>query len=105
MAMNLNTRVTIQRRGTTQDTAGQTVETWSDTGTVWGSIRPISGREYFAASGERAEVTHEIMLRYGITVAPRDRVKHGTRLFDIKSVLNVDEMSRYLKLMCVEIVV
>jgi SPP1 family predicted phage head-tail adaptor len=94
--------VTLQRRGTTQDTAGQVVETWTKIETVWATIGPITGREYFNASGERAEVTHRLSIWWGPSVAPRDRVIYGSRIFDIKSVINVKEMNRDLELMCTE---
>lgn len=100
--MNLNNKIEIQRRGSSQDTAGQVKKTWRNTGSVWASIRPISGREFANASGERAEITHEILLRHGHAVAPRDRVKYQSRFFDIKSVINIGERSRYLKLMAIE---
>ncbi len=94
--------VTIKRRGTDQDDAGQVIETWTETATVWASILPIAGREYFNASGERAEVTHRIGIVYGVSLAPRDRVEYGDRVFDIKSVINVRERNRDLELMCTE---
>lgn len=97
--MNLNKLVHIQRRGHLQDTTGQTRETWQDQAEVWASIRPVSGREYYAASGERGEVTHEILLRFGVTLAPKDRITFDGRVFDIVSVFNLNERDRYLKAM------
>lgn len=94
--------VTLQRRGTTQDSAGQVVETWTEIQKAWASIDPIVGREYFNASGERAEVTHRVKIHYGPTVAPRDRVLYGSRVFDIKSGINIEERNRDLELMCTE---
>jgi SPP1 family predicted phage head-tail adaptor len=95
-------KVQIQRQGSTQDAAGQLSDMWTTQATVWASIKPVSGREYFNASGERAEVTHTIGILYGPTVAPRDRIVYGSRMFDIKSVINVDERNRELLLMCTE---
>ena len=95
-------RVTIQRQVTTQDSAGQVNNSWSVTATVWASIAPVTAREFFVASGERAEVTHRIGLVYGPTVVPRDRIVYGSRIFDIRSVLNTDERNRELLLMCTE---
>lgn len=94
--------VTFKRRGTTQDAAGQVIETWTEIETVWASIEPIAGREYFNASGERAEVTHRLGVVYGPSLAPRDRAEYGARVFDIKSVINVRELNRDLELMCTE---
>ena len=102
--MNLDKIVFIERRGEAQDAAGQRLETWRRMADAeqWASIRPLSGREPTAASGPRSEITHEIILRYGATVAPRDRLSFGGRKFDIKSVINTGEQNRYLKLSSVE---
>lgn len=102
--MNLDKKVSVQRQTTTTDSYGQREDTWTETSTPWASIRPVSGKEYHNASGERAEVSHEIVMRHGPTVAPRDRIVYSSRTFDIRSVFNVEERGRYLKLMCREIV-
>ena len=97
-----NILVTIERQSTSQDTAGQQLDSWAEVGKEWVSIKPVTGREYFNASGERSEVTHRIRMVYGRTVAPRDRIVYGSRTFDIKSVLNLDERNRELELMVSE---
>jgi len=100
-----NHRVLLQSRGTTQNSVGQILpEVWTTTATVWASISPLAGREYLNASGERAEVSHRIFIRYGPTVAPKDRVLFGSRVFDIISVINIRERNRELELMCTEVV-
>lgn len=94
--------VSIQRQSSTQGATGQPANTWTETATWWASINPVSGREYFNASGERAEVTHKIEGRYGPTIAPRDRIVHGSRVFNVKSVLNLEECNHWLQLMATE---
>jgi len=96
--------VVLQRRGSAQDEVGQTREVWSELRREWASIEPISGREFFAASGERAEVTHRLRVAYGSGVMARDRALSGSRIFDIRSVINVEERNRELELMCTEVV-
>jgi len=87
-----------------KDATGQQTETWSSIGSAYARVAPLRGREYLAASGEKANLTHEVTLRARNDVAlmPRDRVLFGTRLFDIQSVINVDERDRQWSLMCVE---
>lgn len=97
--------VSVQRQVSTRDAAGQVNDDWNEITQWWAAIKPISGREYFNASGERAEVTHEIGMRYGVDVRPRDRVVYGSRVFNVRSVLNIEERNRHLKLMCSEHVV
>jgi SPP1 family predicted phage head-tail adaptor len=94
--------VTLQRRGTAQDTAGQRIETWTTIRREWAAIETITGREFFAQSGEMAEATHRVVVWAGSEVQARDRVLFGTRVFDITAVL--DHNDRELALMCVEVV-
>lgn len=94
--------VSIQRRSTQQGSTGQQADVWTETAKWWASINPVAGREYFNASGERAEVTHKVEGRFGPTVAPKDRIVYGARVFDIKSVIDQEERRRYLLLMVTE---
>ena len=98
----LRRRITIERVTETQDTDGAVLETWSTYATVQASIEPISGREYFAAQSTQADVTHRIGIRYLSGIVPKMRVNYNSRIFDILSVINVDERSRELQLMCRE---
>lgn len=102
MAGRLRHLVTVQSQSTTQDGAGQRLQTWTTVTTAWADIKPVSGRDFYAQSGEHADITHEIEMRYGTTVSPGNRAVLGSRTFDIRSVLNVDERNRYLTLMAVE---
>lgn len=102
--MRLRHFVKIQRRTTSTDGVGQVKEIWTDAEEVWANILPVNTREYFNASGERAEVTHKISTWYGPSISPRDRISYDGRLFDIKGVMNVGERNRQLQLMCVEVV-
>jgi SPP1 family predicted phage head-tail adaptor len=100
----MNSFTTLKRMSLTQDTAGQQTRTWTKLGTQMAAIDPVRGREYFAASGEKADVTHEIRMRArtDIALTPRDRVYVGTRIFDVKSVLDLNDDGREWLLMCIE---
>lgn len=102
MSGRLRHRVTIQRRASGQDEAGQPVDTWTDYKTVWAEIKPMQGEEYYTQTAERAEITHELRMRGGITVRPRDRIRFGGRTFDIEHVADQYEIGKYLKVMVVE---
>ena len=43
-----------------------------------------------------------IIIRYLSGIVPKMRVKYGSRIFDILSVINVSERNRELQLMCRE---
>jgi len=70
--------------------------------TVQASIEPVSGREYFAEQSTQADVTHRVYTRYVSGVVPKMRVKYGSRVFDILSVINTRERNVELQLMCRE---
>ncbi|MGE4297035.1 MAG: phage head closure protein [Desulfovibrionaceae bacterium] len=103
-AGRLRHTVTIEHTVSTQNAYGEMVPAWEAFATRRAAVRPLAGREYFAASGEGAEVTHEIRLRYldGVTTAMR--IVFNTRHFDIQSVINVNERGHELIIMAVETV-
>lgn len=101
-AGHLRHRIVIQQSIITRDSYGQPVASWVSVATVWAAIEPLSGRELIAAQAVQSEITTRISLRYlpGITSAMR--VVHGTRIYNIKTLLNLDERNRELQLMCSE---
>jgi len=101
-AGKLRNTIAIEQVAETQDADGSVIESWSTFASAQASIEPISGREYFAAQTTQADVTHRISLRYLAGVMPKMRVKYGSRIFDILSVININERNRELQLMCRE---
>jgi SPP1 family predicted phage head-tail adaptor len=100
-----NKFVTLERMSLDQDDYGQQVREWRELSKAMADIRPVIGREFFTASGEKAEVTHDVTINFQpIDLVPRDRVRHGERLFDIRFVQNVDERNRVLILRCTEVI-
>ncbi|MDW7651312.1 MAG: phage head closure protein, partial [Bacillota bacterium] len=79
------------------------VEAWVDIGTVWASIEPLSGREFFAAQQVNAEVSTKITLRYKAGIKPEMRVLFAGRVFEILSVINLEEKNIQFVLMCKEV--
>lgn len=99
----LRHRVTLQRKEITEDALKQQSEVWTDIATVWARIEPLSGREYFAARQENAEVTAKITIRYRKDVTPDMRAVSEGRVFDVLSVINPEERNISLVLMCKEV--
>lgn len=100
---NLRHRVVLQQKVITEDALKQQSEVWTDIATVWAAIEPLSGREYFAARQENAEVTAKITIRYRKDVTPDMRAVSEGRVFDVLSVINPGERNISLILMCKEI--
>ena len=98
----LRHRITIQSKGVARDSFGAEVITWLTEKTVWASVDPIFGREYFLAHQVQADVTHSIRIRYYEGLRPDWRILFGSRIFDIKSIINLEERGREMVLMARE---
>lgn len=104
---SLRKRVTLQRRGMTQDAFGQQTTTWTDVCTIWASIEPLSAHELLAAQSVTSEVSHKITIRYRADLADPSvvaalRVSYGTRIFNISGAMNPDERNRVVQLLVAE---
>ncbi len=95
--------ITIQQPSFAQDSSGSSAETWSTRCSIWAKIRPLRGREYYAANQAQMEITHEITIRYRSDVNAIHRVSYGNRIFRINAVMDIDENRRELVLQCVEV--
>lgn len=94
----------IEQPTNTLNDFGETVQTWATFVTVFGAIQGIAGREFIIANNKNAEMDYRVYTEYIQGVTPAMRVKFGTRLFAIVSVINVDELNRELQLLCKEVV-
>lgn len=102
-AGNLRRRITLQSLAVTQGSTGAvTGTTPTDEATVWAEVLPRDGRQFLAAQGQHAEVTHVIQIRYRPNVTRKMQVKLGTRVLAIESVTDLEERHRTLQLICVE---
>lgn len=106
-AGDMRRRLTIQVRGTTQDTFNQQVTTWTDVATVWADIQTLTGKELLAAAATQTQLTHIVRIRYQAQFAnPKVmaamRCMYGTRIFNISASIDVDEQHRIIELLCQE---
>lgn len=102
-AGKLRERIAIERRSKSENDYGENKKQWLTVAETWGSVEPISGREFFSALQVQSDVTTRITCRYEsalATVTPRDRIRHGSVIYDIKSVIDVDMRHRELQFMC-----
>ncbi|WP_096224897.1 phage head closure protein [Geobacillus sp. FJAT-46040] len=100
----LRHRITIQQKTRVQNEYGEEIADWVDVASVWASVNPISGREFFAAEAVNSEVTHKINMRYRSGITPDMRVKFKERYFQIIAVMNLQEKNAELQLLCKELV-
>lgn len=98
----LRHRVFFQRAISTDDGYGGKVQTWINCGEAWAKIAPLSGREYFDAHQIQAEVTHRITMRYRTDLTTDLRLSAGGRVFEIESILDLNEGHQFLEVLCTE---
>ena len=85
----LNRRITIERRVSGEDAAGQPIEGWEPVATVWADIRTPSGLS--GARDMQGDIATSL-VRYSIRIRFRDdldtemRVLASGQVFDIKQV-------------------
>lgn len=77
-------------------------ETVTEVAQVYGAIMPLSGNEYLRAQQLEATVSHVIRTEFMQTAHPRMRLRHGERVFNVESVVNVAERNRELEWRCTE---
>ena len=101
----LRHRLTIEAANPADDGAGGQTDPWASpivVATVWGRVEPLRGRERLQAGRLEARHSHRITLRYRADVGAGQRVRFGTRLFNVRAVANRGERNRWLELLCDE---
>lgn len=83
-------RIVIEKVTEVQD-KGELTETWASFANRWASVTPLRGSERFDAQRVDAEIDHRFNMRYVSGVVPKMRISYDSRLFDVKSVVNVEE--------------
>lgn len=102
-AGSLKHRVTIQQRADTRNDAGEVIAEWQDVVTVWGQIETASARGVLLYKGSASQVSHTLRIRYREGINSEQRVKFGSRFFDIEGIINTDQENRELQLFCNEL--
>lgn len=70
--------------------------------TLWGRIEPLGGAERLQAMKLESRVTHRISIRYRLGIIADMRLVQGTRIFNIRAVIDTGERRRVLELLCEE---
>lgn len=100
-AGQLDTRITIERLQSGEDSWGQPIEGWSLIASTWASVEPLQGREYIAAMAAQAETSIRVRVRYLAGIDPTCRiVLDDGRVLNIVAVIDERNQHRFLQLMC-----
>jgi SPP1 family predicted phage head-tail adaptor len=101
-AGKLRNRIELQRVTRGKNRLGESIDDWKTFSIVYASIDPIAGSEPFIGGQTRADVTHKVTVRWVAGLTAKDRIKYGSRIFDIDAVLNPEERNEELTLLCHE---
>lgn len=102
-AGELNKKIIIQDLVKTDDGAGGYSERFVDVSEAWAAIEPVSGQKKFVGMQLQSEITHQVTIRFIEDISFKMRVKFGTRLFMIRSIINPKESNERLQLFCEEV--
>lgn len=103
-AGELRFRIELQRSTSTKDDKRQPVLSWSRLGDRWASIKPASGQRFVASEQIRDATTHKIVIRFFPGLTPKDRIKYGSRIFNLLSVINEGELGVRHTLLAQEVI-
>lgn len=95
-------RLYVQQENPVADTGGGSSIGWTTINTVWASIEPITGWERLQANKLTGSISHRIRMRYDNTITPSMRFLLGSRVFNIRAVMNVEERNKTLEIIAEE---
>lgn len=98
----LRHRITLQSRSGANDGFGQETLTWTDVLSCFASIDPAPRPQQVAGEAEVSSRTHVVMIRYRPNITARMRAIYGSRIFEITSVIDLEERHFWLQLDCTE---
>lgn len=97
----LRHRLRLERRIDVEGDDGEIEPGYRLIAEVWGSIEPMSGREFFAAQQVNAEASVRIVIRWREGVEATSRVVNGSDLYDVVAPLADPVINRrWLTLLC-----
>lgn len=95
-------QIIIQEKIQTDDGMGGFTETLSTVHETWAAIWPISAKEMRENMRVEANITHNIRIRYRTGVTHAMIILFGSRTFEIKGIVNVEERNIWLDMVCNE---
>ena len=99
---DLRHRVQIETAVRSSDGGGGATVAWTLVADVWAAIWPRTSDEALQLDRVAGKATHDIWIRFRSDVKPDMRVKFGTRVFDIRGVIDADDRARWLRCPSVE---
>lgn len=98
-------RITFLKSVDVENEVHETTKELQDYASVWASVEPLKGREYYEAQTLRQELTYKIRIRYSpsLKIDPSTLIKFGNdRIFQIIDISNIEERNRILEIHAIE---
>jgi SPP1 family predicted phage head-tail adaptor len=86
-AGSLRHRLQFQSLQRYLDTHGDTVESWETDFECWGSVEPLSVREFLASQAMQSMATARVVVRYRTDVLPTQRIVFRSKAYNIAGAL------------------
>lgn len=102
LASRLRQRIIVEQAVETADGAGGVQVVWEEFTTMWAEILPAKSREELFAGQLAKSATHKITVRHNPEITTKMRVNFDGRLFNIISILNVQERGEMLEILAEE---
>ena len=100
----LRTKLMFQYDSRSKDTDGFEEADWADKGERFCQVEPLQGREYWDAHAVLGQQGLKIRTHYDVTITDvepdRWRMKNGSTIYDIISMVVVDEENRWMEFVC-----
>lgn len=100
----LKNRIDILEPIKTTNKLGQDAVVYRNKKTVWCEIRPLRGKEYLEAVALNAKTTYKITMRYTEDITEKNYLRYKNKIFNIDSIIDVENRHRELEIMCNEYV-
>jgi SPP1 family predicted phage head-tail adaptor len=95
----LRERIAIEQESNVSDGQGGSTLSWTNVCTIWARISPLRGMERLQSMQVQDETVRRITIRYRTDITPKMRAVWGSRIMNIREVINPDEHKKYLQLM------
>ena len=96
-------RVSLKSLTTTIGDGGRKTESYTPIATIWAAIEPAHHAPQFRGGKTVFPVSHEITTRYSQSYEAARQIIFGTRVFQVRSKINVGEKKQYLVFRCEEL--
>ncbi len=98
LASRLRQRITFQSESAASDSGGGSTVSWVSGSTVWAHVKTRGGREGLVSGQLESRQSYLITVRYISGITTKMRILYGSRVFNIHSVVNVDERGEILEI-------